>query len=114
MWAEVPLTRWLPPGGGRVVLVEAAQMLGNFDVRLRQYAAGKLIKAGVHLKKGMVKQMFPQHVVLQVSCPAPDAACPNTDGPTVTSNEPNEIICILSGNQRPTAELVIRGIRNTG
>ena len=68
-------------------------MLGNFDVRLRQYAAGKLMKAGVHLKKGMVKQMFPQHVVLQVRCPALAAACPKPNAHAVTSNDPNEIIC---------------------
>lgn len=61
-------------GWCRVVLVEAAQMLGSFDVRLRQYAASKLIKAGVQLKKGMVKEMFAQHVVLQVHAPVPRPA----------------------------------------
>eukprot|EP00208_Stichococcus_sp_RCC1054_P000285 CAMPEP_0206135826 /NCGR_PEP_ID=MMETSP1473-20131121/1091_1 /ASSEMBLY_ACC=CAM_ASM_001109 /TAXON_ID=1461547 /ORGANISM="Stichococcus sp, Strain RCC1054" /LENGTH=532 /DNA_ID=CAMNT_0053527941 /DNA_START=118 /DNA_END=1716 /DNA_ORIENTATION=- len=59
----------------RVVLVEAAQMLGSFDVRLRQYAAGKLIKAGVQLKKGMVKEMFAQHVVLQSGEEIPFGTC---------------------------------------
>ena len=33
----------------RVTLVEANEVLGTFDVRLREYAAKKLHKAGVHL-----------------------------------------------------------------
>lgn len=50
----------------RVVVVEASQLLGSFDRRLRQYAANKLIKAGVSLRRGMVKQAFEKHIVLQV------------------------------------------------
>lgn len=49
----------------RIVLVEAAEMLGAFDARLRHYAANKLVKAGVHLKKGMVKKMSESSVMLQ-------------------------------------------------
>ena len=33
----------------RVTLVEAQELLGSFDGRLRQYAARKLTRAGVHL-----------------------------------------------------------------
>lgn len=33
----------------RVTLVEANEVLGSFDVRLREYAASKLHKQGVHL-----------------------------------------------------------------
>jgi NADH dehydrogenase FAD-containing subunit len=50
-----------------VVVIEASQLLGSFDRRLRQYAANKLIKSGVTLRRGMVKEAFEDHVVLQVS-----------------------------------------------
>ena len=50
----------------RVVVIEASQLLGSFDRRLRQYAANKLIKSGVTLRRGMVKEAFKDHVVLQV------------------------------------------------
>ncbi len=50
------------------MVVEASQLLGSFDKRLRQYAARKLIKAGVHLRRGMVKEAYAQHLVLQVVC----------------------------------------------
>lgn len=35
----------------RVTIVEGMQLLGSFDVRLREYAANKLHKQGVHLVK---------------------------------------------------------------
>ncbi len=35
----------------RVTIVEGLQLLGNFDARLREYAADKLHKQGVHLVK---------------------------------------------------------------
>ena len=35
----------------RITLVEGLQLLGSFDVRLREYAARKLHKQGVHLVK---------------------------------------------------------------
>ena len=50
----------------RVMVVEASQLLGSFDKRLRQYAARKLIKAGVNLRRGMVKEAHAEHIVLQV------------------------------------------------
>lgn len=50
----------------RVVVIEASQLLGSFDRRLRQYAANKLIKSGVTLRRGMVKEAFKDHVSLQV------------------------------------------------
>jgi hypothetical protein len=37
--------------GLRLTLIEASELLGSFDARLREYAARKLIKAGVHLMK---------------------------------------------------------------
>ncbi len=36
---------------GRVTLIEAQQVLGTFDAPLREYAANKLNKQGVHLMK---------------------------------------------------------------
>ena len=35
----------------QITLVEGFQLLGSFDVRLREYAAQKLHKQGVHLVK---------------------------------------------------------------
>ena len=35
----------------RVTLIEAQQLLGTFDAPLREYAANKLNKQGVHLLK---------------------------------------------------------------
>lgn len=35
----------------RISLVEGAQLLGSFDVRLREYAARKLHDQGIHLIK---------------------------------------------------------------
>eukprot|EP00891_Asterochloris_glomerata_P000602 jgi/Astpho2/602/fgenesh1_pg.00013_%23_29_t len=48
----------------RVTLVEAQELLGSFDGRLRQYAARKLTRAGVHLVQGMVKEVHPKHCKL--------------------------------------------------
>ena len=64
-WALVThATSYNPPN--RVVVIEASKLLGSFDRRLRQYAANKLIKSGVTLRRGMVKEAFKDHVVLQV------------------------------------------------
>ncbi|KAL3148596.1 hypothetical protein ABBQ38_014024 [Trebouxia sp. C0009 RCD-2024] len=43
----------------RVTLIEAQQLLGTFDAPLREYAANKLNRQGVHLLKGMVKELTP-------------------------------------------------------
>ena len=40
----------------RVTLIEANQLLGSFDGRLREFAARNLVSAGVHLVKGVVKE----------------------------------------------------------
>eukprot|EP00887_Chlorella_sp_A99_P006679 scaffold3.g6679.t1 len=39
----------------RITLVEASELLGSFDPHLREYAARNLVKAGVHLIKGVVR-----------------------------------------------------------
>jgi NADH:ubiquinone reductase (non-electrogenic) len=59
----------------RVVVIEASQLLGSFDRRLRQYAANKLIKSGVTLRRGMVKEAFKDHVVLQSGDELPFGLC---------------------------------------
>ena len=41
----------------RVTLIEASELLGNFDGKLREYAAKSLVRAGVHLMKGLVKEV---------------------------------------------------------
>ena len=42
----------------QITVVEGFQLLGSFDVRLREYAAQKLHKQGVHLVKAR-SQMHP-------------------------------------------------------
>jgi NADH:ubiquinone reductase (non-electrogenic) len=50
----------------RVTLIEAREVLGSFDTSLREYAAHKLIKRGVQLRKGVVKHVTPTEVTLTV------------------------------------------------
>lgn len=47
-----------------VTLIEASEILSSFDVRLRQYATNHLTKSGVKLKRGMVKEVFPNKLIL--------------------------------------------------
>eukprot|EP00884_Botryococcus_braunii_P021353 jgi/Botrbrau1/7901/Bobra.9_2s0074.1 len=49
----------------RVTLVEANELLSSFDTRLREYATRKLHQAGVHLVKGIVKEVREDHVELR-------------------------------------------------
>lgn len=48
----------------RVTVIEAKEILSSFDVSLRHYATTQLHKSGVQLKRGMVKDVFPEHLVL--------------------------------------------------
>lgn len=48
----------------RVTLVEAAEVLGSFDARIREYAARKLHKQGVILIQGAVKSIGPTQMTL--------------------------------------------------
>lgn len=50
----------------RLTLVEARELLGSFDPSLREYAARKLIKRGVQLRKGVVKGVGPTEITLTV------------------------------------------------
>lgn len=45
----------IPPS--QITLVEENELLGSFDARLREYAAQKLVKEGVRLLKGVVKEV---------------------------------------------------------
>lgn len=47
-----------------VTLIEASEILSSFDMRLREYATKQLIKSGVELKRGMVKHVFAEKLVL--------------------------------------------------
>jgi NADH:ubiquinone reductase (non-electrogenic) len=47
-----------------VTLIEAADILSAFDVRLREYATNHLNKSGVKLVRGMVKHVHPQKLTL--------------------------------------------------
>lgn len=49
-----------------MTLIEGKEILGSFDASLREYAARKLIKQGVQLRKGVVKHMDGKTIVLQV------------------------------------------------
>ncbi|PWZ11218.1 Internal alternative NAD(P)H-ubiquinone oxidoreductase A1, mitochondrial [Zea mays] len=47
-----------------VTLIEANEILSSFDVRLRQYATKQLIKSGVRLVQGIVKDVQPNKIIL--------------------------------------------------
>ena len=59
----------------RVTLIEADQLLGSFDARLREYAAKKLAKAGVHLIKAIVKEVRETEVELKDGSIVPYGLC---------------------------------------
>ncbi|ONK75952.1 uncharacterized protein A4U43_C03F22290 [Asparagus officinalis] len=48
----------------RVTLIEANEILSSFDVGLRQYATNHLMKSGVHLLRGVVKEVLPKEILL--------------------------------------------------
>ncbi|KAE8815224.1 internal alternative NAD(P)H-ubiquinone oxidoreductase A1, mitochondrial-like [Hordeum vulgare] len=47
-----------------VTLIEANEILSSFDVRLRQYAINQLVKSGVRLVQGIVKDVQPDKLIL--------------------------------------------------
>ncbi|GJM92671.1 hypothetical protein PR202_ga09162 [Eleusine coracana subsp. coracana] len=47
-----------------VTLIEANEILSSFDVRLRQYAVDQLVKSGVRLVRGIVKDVQPNKLIL--------------------------------------------------
>lgn len=53
----------------RITLIEAREVLGSFDTRLREYAAQKLVRQGVLLRKGVVKEVKEHHIELTVRPP---------------------------------------------
>lgn len=59
----------------RITLIEANELLGSFDARLREYAAKKLISAGVHLVKGVVKEVRETELELQDGSVIPFGCC---------------------------------------
>ncbi|KAK9906340.1 hypothetical protein WJX75_000240 [Coccomyxa subellipsoidea] len=59
----------------RISLVEGAQLLGSFDVRLREYAARKLHDQGIHLIKSMVKEVKEKELILQNGDVMPYGLC---------------------------------------
>ncbi|PIN11707.1 NADH-dehydrogenase (ubiquinone) [Handroanthus impetiginosus] len=48
----------------RVTLIEANEILSSFDVGLRQYATKHLTKCGVRLVRGVVKEVYPNKIIL--------------------------------------------------
>lgn len=59
----------------RVTLIEADQLLGSFDARLREYAAKKLSKAGIHLIKAIVKEVRENEIELKDGSVVPYGLC---------------------------------------
>lgn len=55
-------------------MIEANELLGSFDSRLREYAARRLTREGVQLVKGVVKEVRQKEVELQARR-APAGAC---------------------------------------
>ena len=47
-----------------VTMVEANEVLGSFDMNLRNYAAGRLKKCGMRIKKSIVREVKEQEVIL--------------------------------------------------
>ncbi|XWS52976.1 hypothetical protein CRYUN_Cryun11dG0118300 [Craigia yunnanensis] len=47
-----------------VTLIEANEILSSFDDRLRRYAIKQLTKSGVHLVRGIVKDVKPENIIL--------------------------------------------------
>ena len=50
----------------QVTVIEANELLGMFDSGLREYAARKLVMAGVHLMRGIVKEVREKELELKV------------------------------------------------
>lgn len=59
----------------RITLIEADQLLGSFDTKLREYAALKLTRAGVHLVKGIVKEVRRTELELKSGAVIPYGLC---------------------------------------
>ena len=47
-----------------VTIVEANEVLGSFDMNLRNYAAARMKKCGVRIKKGIVQEVKEREVIL--------------------------------------------------
>ncbi|KAF6156172.1 hypothetical protein GIB67_041760 [Kingdonia uniflora] len=52
-------------------LEQVNEILSSFDIGLRQYATNHLAKCGVHLKKGVVKEVHPKKIFLSDGTDAP-------------------------------------------
>lgn len=59
----------------RITLIEADQLLSSFDSKLREYAALKLTRAGVHLVKGIVKEVRAKELELKSGMVIPYGLC---------------------------------------
>lgn len=59
----------------RITLIEANELLGSFDARLREYTARQLVKEGVHLVKGVVKEVRETELELQDGSIVPFGLC---------------------------------------
>lgn len=69
---QPPLCALLPL---QITVVEAHELLGSFDARLREYAARKLVRAGVHLTRGVVKEVRHHELELQDGNVIPFGLC---------------------------------------
>lgn len=49
----------------QVTVIEANELMGMFDAGLREYAARQLVEAGVHLMRGIVKEVREREVELK-------------------------------------------------
>lgn len=59
----------------RITLIEADQLLASFDPSLREFAARKLTRAGVHLVKGIVKEVRERELELKNGTVIPYGLC---------------------------------------
>lgn len=59
----------------KITIIEALQILGPFNPELREYAARKLTKQGVIIRKGVVKEVRPSEIMLTDGCIIPFGLC---------------------------------------
>ena len=74
--APTPSSAFFPPlASPQITLIEANELLGSFDARLRLYTASQLVKQGVHLVKGIVKEARETELELQNGSIVPFGLC---------------------------------------
>ncbi|KAL4421702.1 hypothetical protein ABPG77_010646 [Micractinium sp. CCAP 211/92] len=99
--------RKIDPGRARdmrITMIEANELLGSFDSRLREYAARRLTREGVQLVKGVVKEVRQKEVELQDGSIIPFGLCVWSTGVG-----PTPFVLSLPFSKTPRGRLAIDG-----